>query len=877
MTDASPAAPAGALAGGLDEQQVEESRRAHGANVVPPARRRPAWRLLVDQMTHLLAVLLWVAAGLAVIAGMPELGAAISVIVVLNALFAFWQEFHADRSTERLRALLPVRARVMRAGRLAEVDVTDLVVDDVVLLDAGDRVGADLQVITAKGLALDESMLTGESAAVPHDVGDLLMSGTFLTQGTARARVVAVGRATTLAGISRLSEGAERPPSPLTVQLRKVVRVIAVVAFTVGIGLGVGSLALGLDATEAFLFGVGVSVALVPEGLLPTVTLSLARGAQRMASEHALVRRLDAVETLGATTFICTDKTGTITQNRMNVVTVVTPSGRHDIAGDGYAPTGRVTGTGDPADLRQAALSGLRCVTGRIRERDGTWAAVGDPMEAALHALALRVGAPVEDVVVRRPYTAERMLSSAWYDGQVAVLGAPEAVLGRCRAVPDAIRTALADLTSAGLRVLAVAGRAADEATNETNEHDLELHGLLGLQDPPRPDVGKALGQCRRAGIRVAMLTGDHPSTAQAIARQVGLLHEGGVVVEGRDLPDDDHALADLLDCEQGAVVARVAPADKLRIARALRGHGHVVAMTGDGVNDAPALRMADVGVAMGASGSDVAREAADLVLLDDHFATIVTAVELGRATTQNVRRFLTFHLTDNVAELAPFAAWALSGGNFPLAISVLQVLALDIGTDILPALALGAEPGRADVMRGRRRRTLIDRALAVRAFLVLGLTEAVLALAAFTAVLLTHGWRWGDTPSSATLALASGTAFAVIAGTQVANAFACRSTRLPVWRLDLLGNRLVLAAVAAEVVLLLVFLGVPDVAELLGGSFPDARGWLLVLAAAGILLLVDGLAKSLRRTKVPAGTGAATLPVARTPREARSDPEEEP
>lgn len=865
---------------GLDEHQVDASRRANGANVVPRARRKPAWRLLADQMTHLLAVLLWVAAVLAVVAGMPELGAAISLIVVLNALFAFWQEFHADRSTERLRALLPARALVVRAGHPRAVDVADLVVDDIVLVEAGDRVGADLQVLAAEGLALDESLLTGESTAVPHDAGDTLMSGTFVTQGRGRTRVVAVGPATTLAGISRLSETAHRPPSPLTVQLRKVVRVVAVVAFTVGLGLGIGSLALGLGATQAFLFGVGVSVALVPEGLLPTVTLSLARGAQRMAHDQALVRRLDAVETLGATTFICTDKTGTITQNRMNVVTVVTPSGRHDVAGEGYAPTAVVTGTGDPEALQQAALSGMRCVTGRVRERDGTWAAVGDPMEAALHALALRVGAPVEDVAVRRPYTAARMVSSARYDDQISVLGAPEAVFARCRVVPDHIRNALAELTGAGLRVLAVAGRTDVEHAGEADEHDeqdLDLHGLLGLQDPPRPDVAEAFGQCRRAGIRVAMLTGDHPRTARAIARQVGLLRDGGVVVEGRDLPDDDRALAALLDCEAGAVVARVAPVDKLRIARALRGHGHVVAMTGDGVNDAPALRTADVGVAMGASGSDVAREAADLVLLDDHFATIVTAVELGRATTQNVRRFLTFHLTDNVAELAPFAAWALSGGSFPLAISVLQVLALDIGTDMLPALALGAEPGRADVMQGRRRRTLIDRALAVRAFLVLGLTEAVLALGAFATVLLTHGWQWGTTPSAATLALASGTAFAVIAGTQVANAFACRSTRLPVWRLDLLGNRLVLVAVAAEVLLLLVFLGVTPVADLLGGSFPDAGGWLLVLAAAGVLLLVDGLTKVLRRTKVPARAGVPTLPAVRPDDEARPDPEEEP
>ncbi|HWJ81728.1 MAG TPA: cation-transporting P-type ATPase [Nocardioides sp.] len=836
------------LRSGLTDAEVRQRRAESGPNVLPPARRRTPAAMLVGQLTHLLAVLLWIAAGLATLAGMPVLAAAIVVIVLLNAVFAFWQEYHADRSAQRLRDMLPTRARVVRAGRSVAVDVTDLVIGDVVHLEAGDRVGADMVVARADSLTLDESMLTGESAVVPHEAGDRLMSGTFVVQGDAWARVVAVGARTTLAGISRLTETAERPKSPLTVQLDRVVRVVAAVAFSVGVALGVGSLLLGLDATQAFLFGVGVAVALVPEGLLPTVTLSLARGAQHMAHRRALVRRLDAVETLGATTFICTDKTGTLTQNRMNVLEVVTTAGRFAVAGEGYQPTATVTGPGTTDDVRRAATAAVRCVTGRVVEHDGRWVAVGDPLEAALHCLALRVGAPVDDAPRRRPYTADRMMSSGLEAGVASVLGAPEAVLSRCRTVPGSVRVALEDMTGAGLRVLAVATRPWSGELSEAMEQELELLALLGLEDPPRPDVADALQTCRDAGVRVAMVTGDHPRTARAIGEQVGLLGPGAVVVDGPDLPDGDVELAELLDSEHGVVVARVTPADKLRIARALRTHGHVVAMTGDGVNDAPALREADVGVAMGASGSDVARESADLVLLDDHFGTIVTAIELGRATTQNVRRFLTFHLTDNVAELAPFALWALTGGAFPLAIGVLQVLALDIGTDMLPALALGAEPARAGVMRRRHGRTLIDRALFVRAFLVLGLTEAVLSLTAFTLVLVGHGWHWGATPSSGVLALASGTAFATIACAQVANAFACRSTRLPVWRLDPRGNPLVLWAVGTELVLLLVFLGLPPVADLLGGSFPTLAGWGTALGAAVVLALVDGAQKVARR-----------------------------
>jgi magnesium-transporting ATPase (P-type) len=346
------------------------------------------------------------------------------------------------------------------------------------------------------------------------------------------------------------------------------------------------------------------------------------------------------------------------------------------------------------------------------------------------------------------------------------------------------------------------------------------------------------------------MVTGDHPRTARAVAVEIGLLQPGGPVVTGAELPAEDHRIAELLDDPAGAVVARVSPADKLRIARALRGRGHVVAMTGDGVNDAPALREADVGVAMGEGGSDVAREAADLVLLDDHFATIVAAVELGRTTFRNVRRFLTYHLTDNVAELAPFAAWALTGGQFPLAIGVLQVLAIDIGTDLLPALSLGAEPPKRGVLDGRQSRTLVDRPLLLRAFGVLGPAEAFCSLAAFTAVLVAGGWGWGESPDPALLATASGTAFAAIVLAQLGNAFACRSTTLPVWSLPVSRNPLLLVAVAVELALLMVFLGVPGLAHLLGGTWPSPWGWLLAVLAAVGVVLVDAAVKTVVRAR---------------------------
>jgi magnesium-transporting ATPase (P-type) len=842
---------------GLTSDEAQERLARDGPNLIPQAGRRNLVREFAGQLTHLLALMLWVAVLLALLAGMPALSLAIAVIVVLNAVFAFWQEYRADRSADRLRQLLPTATRVLRDGLPAMVDPSDLVVGDVVLLSAGDRIAADLTVHIAHELACDESMVTGESGSIAREPGQHLLAGTFIVQGEGEATVVAVGARTTLAGISALAQSASRPASPLSLQLARVVRVVALVAATTGVLLGFGSLALGLPATDAFLFGVGVSVALVPEGLLPTVTLSLARGAQLMAARHALVRRLDAVETLGATTFICTDKTGTLTQNRMAVLEVSTAHGIVHLAGTGYDPVGTLTGSDDAvAATREIARAALACVTGRVVHRDA-WVAEGDPMEAALHCLALRAG--VDDrlsrTARRRPYTADRLMSSCRDGDEIFVIGAPERVVARCTTSPESVLTELDAMVAAGRRVLAVATRPWQQGASGDWETGLTFLGLVALEDPPRADVTDALEACRRADIRVAMVTGDHPRTAEAIGREVGLLRTGGIVVEGADLPEDDADLAALLDRPEGAVVARVTPADKFRIARVLRERGHVVAMTGDGVNDAPALREADVGVAMGASGSDVAREAADLVLLDDHFGTIVGAIELGRATFQNVRRFLTYHLTDNIAELTPFALWALTGGSFPLAIGVLQVLALDIGTDMLPALALGAEPANPRVMTGRRGQAVVDRALVLRAFLVLGATEAFVSMAAFAVVLATGGWSWGDDPSPALLALASGTAFAAISVGQMANAFACRSASRPVWRLRIAGNRLVLYAVAAEVVLLMVFLGVPQLRNLLGGSWPTATGWLMAGVAGVAVILVDAAAKSVWARELTART----------------------
>ena len=847
--------PADALphaAAGLTTAQAADVRRALGPNRLPVARRPPWPWALLRQMSHLFALLLWAAAGLALLGGMPQLSLAIGVVVVLNGVFAFLQEHRADRAAEALRDLLPQRATVRRDGAPHDVPAEDVVDGDVLLLSGGDRVPADGRVLETHGARVDTSTLTGESRPVRLEVDGAATAGSYVVEGEAEVLVTATGARTRLGGLSTLASRPAPHRTPLALELHRVVRVVALVATGVGASFFVVSVLLGVPASDGFLFAVGVTVALVPEGLLPTVTLSLAHGAQLLSRRSALVRRLEAVETLGSTTFICTDKTGTLTQNRMAVVDVWTPRGSAAVHGDGYAPEGRVEASPDVrAALGPLALAGRRCSAGRVRLHEGSWIAVGDPMEAALDAFARRVLGEVPDERAERRFAFDprRRRSSALVGGVLSVKGAPEGVLPLCTAT-DGSGPALAAMLARGLRVLAVATRTAvpDGADVETAERDLQLLGLVGLEDPPRETVPAALEACRRAGIRVAVVTGDHGETARAIAEQVGLWREGSVLVDGTSLPADDAALGELVD-RDGAVVCRVDPEDKLRIARALRARGHVVAMTGDGVNDGPALREADIGVAMGASGTDVARQAADLVLLDDDFATIVVAVEQGRATFANIKRFLTYHLTDNVAEVTPFALWALTGSTIPLALGVLQVLCLDIASDMLPALALGTEspsPRSLDgpPVRGR----LLDGPVLRRAFGVLGPTEALVEMTAFCAVLLAGGWRLGDEPSAVLLATASGAAFSAVVAGQLANAVACRSRTQPVWRVGLRGNPALVWALVAQAAVLVVLLLVPPLAEQLGHRPPSALGWAVALSAAPAVVLVDGLHKHLRR-----------------------------
>ena len=856
-----PRAAAAFEAGGLTSAEAAERLAAGGPNRLPAGHVVPAWRRFASQLLHFFALMLWVAGILAFVAGMPQLGVAIFIVILVNGTFAFAQEFRAERAAERLRDLLPRRAVVVRDGGRREIDAEDLVPGDLVVLRPGDRISADMQVEQAEELSVDTSMLTGESAAVAVGAGEELFAGCFVIGGEGVATVSAVGGSTRLASIAELTRRGHRPRSPLERELGHVVRFIALIAVGVGLAfLGI-SLLVGGTPRDGFLLCVGVTVALVPEGLLPTVTLSLAAGAQQMAHRHALVRRLESVETLGSTTFICSDKTGTITRNQMAAVEVWTPRGTARVTGVGYEPVGVVDVPEDArTEVTDLARVAARCSEDRAVERGGEWVPEGDPMEAALYALARRLGIDPEAEAALRPTSREmpfdphRRMMSVVVGDRLLAKGAPESVLDRSRPVAgaeDAVRT----MARRGLRVLAVASRSTDGlpegATAAQAERDLDLLGLVGIEDPPRSSVRSSIAACRAAGIRVAMLTGDNPETAAAIAREVDLIADGGVVLSGPELPDDQAVLGALVDRAEGVVISRVTPEDKLRIATALQRRGHVVAMTGDGVNDGPALQTADIGVAMGESGTDVAREAADLVLLDDDFGTIVTAVQHGRVTFSNMRRFLTYHLVCNVAELTPFVVWAVSGGRFPLALGVLQILCFDVGADVLPSLALGIEHGSDALNQPLQGRHLIDRKVLTRVFAVLGPAEAAMGMLAFCVALLAVGWvPGGSFPQGHDLQSASGAAFATILFCQIGTAFACRSaTRWP-GQLGWFSNRLLLVGVGVALALLACLLFIPPVASVLGQAPPPPAGWVVAGSGVPVMLAVDALHKSVRRRR---------------------------
>jgi len=822
-------APAGA---GLSTVEARRLLAEVGPNVLAEAKRPSHLRRFVAQLVHLFALLLWAGAALAWLAGMPRLAGAIAAVVLVNAAFAFVQEYRAERAVEALRRMLPQRARVRRDGELVEVAADELVPGDLLVLEAGDRISADAELLAATELRVDNSALTGESWPVAPD--ERVFAGTHVVSGRAEALVIATGMRTRFGRIAELTQQTRGEPSPLERELAHVTRLVALVAVAIGGSFFLVAGALGMGLEERFVFAIGVTVANVPEGLLPTVTLSLALATQRMARRNALVRRLSSVETLGETSVICTDKTGTLTENELTVVRVWTPDGDYEVEGAGYEPFGRFRREGrvaHPGAIAELLRAGLLCNDSRLLPGPAGWAIRGDPTEGALVVLAEKGALRHEQETAHLPRIAEfpfdsrrRRMTTVHLSGEERVAyvkGAPEEVL-RLSALSSEQRRAAEAAAEAmereALRVLALARRllpGEEPLVPQAVERELELLGLVGMLDPPRPEVADAVVRCHRAGIRVVMVTGDAAATAEAIARKIGLVRRRAHVITGAELDGmDDRRLRRLLHARD-VIFARIDPEQKLRLAHVLRAAGEVVAMTGDGVNDAPALREADIGVAMGRRGTDVAKEAADMILLDDNFATIVAAVEEGRAVYDNIRRFSVYHFCSNVGELVPFLAWGLAGGAIPLPLTVMQVLAIDLGTDMLPAIALGTERAEPGTMsrppRPRGERLLGPRVLG-RAYGFLGLLEGLAGLSGFFVAFLLGGWRPGaPLPSGGTtyVQATTMTQTGIVMG-QVGAGMAMRTNRRSVFAIGLLSNRFLLAGIAFELALAVGLIYVP-------------------------------------------------------------------
>jgi sodium/potassium-transporting ATPase subunit alpha len=868
-------------ASGLTKAEASIRAREFGPNALARTRGRSPIAQLLAQFTHFFAVILWAAAGLASLAesrspgsGMGTLAVAIVAVIVVNGLFSFWQERRAYRALEALQRLLPAAVRVRRDGVISDLPATALVPGDVIALAEGDQVPADCRLIEAFDMRVDNATLTGESVPrgrdarpdldAAHDTRPLqtnmVLAGTSIAAGEGVAVVVATGMRTDFGRIAHLTQVAPERSTPLQREIAGLSRLIAGLSVLLGAALFVAGRALDLPFWNNFVFAIGVIVANVPEGLLPTLTLSMAMGAQRMAARRTLVRHLPAIEALGSASVICTDKTGTLTENRMRARRLV-------IAGESSEVNAALADSAFVARHRRVFEIAIHAESTRVGP-DGH--VLGDPMEVALVEMGRRaLPSDARERLELLPFSAERMrVSSLHRDGDGFVLyakGALQTILPRCTTVEAHGGRVPLDETSRrrcleaestmgrdGLRVLALAYRRLPERLHRDRlEESLTLAGLVGLEDPPRAEVPAALEQCRRAGIKVVMVTGDHPETGTAIARAIGLIRtDAPTVITGDTLNGlSDAELRFLIDRPE-ILFARTSAEQKLRIVRAFQLTGAIVAATGDGVNDAPALKAADVGVAMGISGTDVSRHAADIVLLDDNFASIVAAIEEGRGVFDNIRKFTTYVLTSNVPELVPYLAFVLL--RIPLPLTIIQVLAVDLGTDMVPALGLGAEPPDAEVMfrppRAKQDR-LIDYGLLGRVYLQLGVIESAAAMTAYALVLRAGGWHWSQNLAASDPSyLRSTTAcLTAIVITQVANVFACRSESRPFAAREILRNRLLLSGVLIELLLIAAIDYTSWGHRVFGTASIGWTAWAVALPFAAGLLAVDAMWKRRR------------------------------
>jgi len=855
---------------GLPKAEVQLRLERDGPNELRAAAHVSPWKILFEQFKNVLILVLVVATVASAFLGHGVETIAIAVIVLFAVVLGFIQEYRAERAIEALREMAAPTVVVIRDGREMEIAARELVQGDIILLQAGDKVAADARLLESVNLQADEAALTGESVpvhkktdALPEEdlsVGDrsnMVFGGTIVTYGRGRGIVVATGMKSQFGRIAEMLQTVETGRTPLQRNLDKVGRVLAKTALVIVAVVVAAGLLRDEPLLDMFIFGIALAVAAVPEALPAVVTISLAIGVQRMVKRNALVRRLPAVETLGSTSVICSDKTGTLTRDEMTVRRLRTHERMVAVSGSGYEPEGELSVGGsavEPSELETELLTAgaLVCDAHLVQEEDGSWELEGDPTEGAIIVAAEKAGLHKGDLDDRLPRVGEIPFTSeskrmttlhAVGDDRVAYAkGAPEVILDSCsrqltsqgevslqdsdrKAILDAVREMAGD----ALRVLAVGKKA--NATLEDAERDMTFLGLVGMLDPPRPEARSAVERCNRAGIRVIMITGDHPLTAQAIAREIGLVHTGRAVTgaELEDMPDEEL----VREVESIEVYARVSPAHKLRVVTALQDRGHIVAMTGDGVNDAPALKKADIGVAMGITGTDVSKEASAMTLLDDNFASIVAAVEEGRAIFENVKKYLMYLLSANIGEIGLVAGATLAG--LPLPLTAVQLLYVNLATDGLPALALSVDPHEDDLMELAPRNT--DSGVFTRSVVTLMLVGGAWSTAAN---LTLFTWALG---SGRSVTLAMSMTFVSLVLIEFVKAYNFRSDRHSLFRRPF-ANKWLNLAVLWEVALLAFILTFEPLHEPFGTSPLSRNDWLVALIPALTLTPVLELTK---------------------------------
>jgi len=905
---------------GLTAGEVEARRELYGSNQLTEPPREPAWRKFLTFTAHPMALLLWVAGGIALWLREPTLGIVIWIVVLVNAAFSYWREYRAEQATAALQHLLPSYARVIRDGGEVKVAASELVAGDLLVLAEGDNIPADARVVEEYGLRANNAVLTGEAVPVRKTADaslrdgiseverpNLVFAGTSVVSGTGKAIVFATGMLTQFGRIARLTQAVREEPSRLQHEMSRLTRIISLIALGLGvIVFTVGIVDVNLGTNEAFLLALGIIVAAIPEGLPATVTLSLADSVQRLAQKGVLVKKLAILETLEHVSVICTDKSGTLTQNQMTVRQVWVGGRPLVVSGIGYTPEGEfLPNPGSETaerDLHALLTAAMLCNNSRLNPPTTDhpqWTVLGDQTEAALRVVASKGG--LEEGALNKglpriheiPFDARRKRMSTIHQvsrqddsfpdvsarQQIAfVKGAPREVLQLCtyirmhgEVIPlddnwrGRILSANDDYARNALRVLALAYQALPQRVGSYSVDQVETNlvflGLTAMMDPPRPEVMEAVKACHQAGVRMVMITGDYGLTAESLARRIGMLTTSNpLILTGAELEQlNDIELQGMLEKE--VIFARMAPEHKLRLVAAFQAQDEVVAVTGDGVNDAPALRKADVGVAMGLVGTDVAKEAADVILTNDNFSTIARAIEEGRTVYDNLRKFTTYIFSSNVPEILPFILTALlTPLVMPLALGVKQILAIDLGTDLFPALALGSEIPEPDVMqRPPRRKTqpLVDGRLLRRSFLWLGLIEAGLCFLAFYFINVwvdlpvfqsIHAIIFANIPHSSQQTLSITVYYAGVVMAQVGNAFACRTERNRGRFLGWLTNPALLRGIAIELVILLVLIYVPPMANLFGHTALPPVLWIGLIVFPLLLYSLDWIRKWLVR-----------------------------